>query len=174
MKKGAFYFVCFLGCSFVACGDLVEDNVDQSTKTNESSNKDIDFQGDCSDMLSKHTPRKNHIWHDSLYEQVYSPKEFLLYLSECRPTCSFFTVDTKSVSKEWVGKEDVFALADFLDCSNKCTEVHNALHSRVYEKYTSTVGDEALKLINIYFSGAYLTSLKKSKEEVKLWVDENR
>lgn len=114
---------------------------------------------------------------NDIYGKRITPEDFLLslknpaqYLYECR-------VDPDKIQTDWVKKNDVITLSKYLNDSTKCPEVvHVAISSSLHTTYKSTVNEEALKLINIYFTKEYLNFSSEnyySKEKVLEWVKLN-
>lgn len=121
--------------------------------------------------------QSNFIQQVDLYNQKVSPVEFLEFLSSCKPHTSVYILDPRKISSTWVDSIQVVVLSKYLNDENPSSEVKNALLSSSFtHEFKSTVSTEALKLINLYFTGKYLygsSENEKTKEEVLVWVNLN-
>lgn len=111
----------------------------------------------------------------NLYNNKIAPEAFLLLLKK-DPYLFEFAVLPDSIPKNWVQKSDVIALSKYLDDTTKCTKVINSYFSNsLASEYVSDIQQEALKIINFYFTKNYPYSapFDLSKSEVQEWIRAN-
>lgn len=131
----------------------------------------------CFDSKDKITHESSGIVlnQENIYADKITPEEFLLALKTEQDLFQFAVIPD-SIPKNWIKKTDVIALSLYLDDTTKCTEVINFYSSvSLSDEYKSTIQQESLKLINLYFTKKYPNSsaISLTQSEVREWIRTN-
>ncbi|MCH8316982.1 MAG: hypothetical protein IIA88_00565 [Bacteroidetes bacterium] len=107
------------------------------------------------------------------YQEEVGPIELLNYLK--RYDGQNIGVEVDQLPKKWIGKKDIRSLIKYIDSQEPAAEAINVYESRGLRPDKSTVGNEALKLIEGYIDGVYLRIGKeRSKEEIIDWWEAHK
>jgi len=115
---------------------------------------------------------------NELHYREIKPIDFILSLalpdSIVEVTIYFLVPDT--IPKDWITKDDLKVLMEYIDSEQPATEVINIYLSMSFPEKQSTISKEIVKLINGYINDCYLCVYDNilSKSEIKKWWDENQ